>query len=158
MQPDAWWNLQVKWTGIYIYVTQHCRLQWHFIIFNENPQNRIGNEVYSILFINLPYEKCVAVSHTSRFLNHSLFLNWLCRSASILGEYRTIMNLVRVLPNGREAKLVVDEAIDRCAPIGNLRDDIHRWSSFLFLDYRAYNITLEHYARLLWIPKGLVCC
>lgn len=49
-----------------------------------------------------------------------------CRSASYLGEYRTIMNLVRVLPNGREAKLVVDEAIDRCAPIGNLRDDIHR--------------------------------
>lgn len=49
-----------------------------------------------------------------------------CRSASYLGEYRTIMNLVRVLPNGREAKLVVDEAIDTCAPIGNLRDDIHR--------------------------------
>eukprot|EP00884_Botryococcus_braunii_P001844 jgi/Botrbrau1/11660/Bobra.168_2s0015.2 len=48
------------------------------------------------------------------------------RSASILGEYRTIMNLVRVLPNGREAKLVVDKAIDSCAPIGNLRDDIHR--------------------------------
>jgi hypothetical protein len=52
----------------------------------------------------------------------------MARSASILGEYRTIMNLVRVLPNGREAKLVVDEAIDRCAPIGNIRDDIHRYA------------------------------
>ncbi len=48
------------------------------------------------------------------------------RSASLLGEYRGIMNLCRVLPAGTGAKLLVDEAIDRCARIGNLRDDILR--------------------------------
>ena len=48
------------------------------------------------------------------------------RSASLLGEYRGIMNLCRVLPAGVDAKLLVDEAIDRSARIGNLRDDILR--------------------------------
>ena len=48
------------------------------------------------------------------------------RSASLLGEYRGIMNLCRVLPAGVDAKLLVDEAIDRCARVGNLRDDILR--------------------------------
>lgn len=35
------------------------------------------------------------------------------------------MNLCRVLPNGLDAKVAVDAAIDRCAAIGNLRLDIH---------------------------------
>lgn len=35
------------------------------------------------------------------------------------------MNLCRVLPNGADAKAAVDAAIDACAPIGNLRADIH---------------------------------
>lgn len=48
------------------------------------------------------------------------------RSASLLGEYRGIMNLCRVLPAGTGAKLLVDEAIDHCARVGNLRDDILR--------------------------------
>ncbi|KAK9808828.1 hypothetical protein WJX72_004439 [[Myrmecia] bisecta] len=47
-------------------------------------------------------------------------------SAALMGEYRNIMNLCRVLPNGIEAKRAVDEAIDRCCAIGNLREDIHR--------------------------------
>ncbi len=49
-----------------------------------------------------------------------------CRSASSLGEYRGIMNLCRVLPNGTDAKEVVDDAIDMTAAIGNIRGDIHR--------------------------------
>ena len=49
-----------------------------------------------------------------------------CRSASSLGEYRGIMNLCRVLPNGTDAKEVVDDAIDMAAAIGNIRGDIHR--------------------------------
>jgi hypothetical protein len=36
------------------------------------------------------------------------------------------MNLCRVLPGGAELKGAVDEAIDACAAIGNLREDIHR--------------------------------
>ncbi|GAB4814186.1 hypothetical protein N2152v2_001232 [Parachlorella kessleri] len=45
----------------------------------------------------------------------------------LLGEYRGIMNLCRVMPGGLEAKASVDEAIDRCGPgIGNLREDIMR--------------------------------
>lgn len=48
------------------------------------------------------------------------------RTAAMLGEYRNIMNLCRVLPGGSEAKLAVDEAIEACSPIGNLRDDIFR--------------------------------
>lgn len=46
----------------------------------------------------------------------------------MLGEYRNIMNLCRVLPGGTEAKLAVDGAIDACMPIGNLREDIFRWA------------------------------
>jgi len=46
------------------------------------------------------------------------------RSAGVLGEYRAIMNLCRVLPDGLDCKLAVDEAVDRCNDIGNLRDDI----------------------------------
>ncbi|KAL4440251.1 hypothetical protein ABPG75_003252 [Micractinium tetrahymenae] len=44
---------------------------------------------------------------------------------ALLGEYRGIMNLCRVLPNGLDAKAAVDAAINRCAAIGNLRADIH---------------------------------
>ena len=44
----------------------------------------------------------------------------------MLGEYRNIMNLCRVLPGGTEAKLAVDDAIDACHPIGNFREDIFR--------------------------------
>lgn len=49
------------------------------------------------------------------------------RTAAMLGEYRNIMNLCRVLPGGTEAKLAVDEAIDACFPIGNFREDIFRY-------------------------------
>jgi hypothetical protein len=40
------------------------------------------------------------------------------RSAGALGEYRTIMNLCRVLPDGLDCKLAVDAAIDSCNDIG----------------------------------------
>ena len=43
-----------------------------------------------------------------------------------MGEYRGIMNLCRVLPNGTDAKFLVDDAIDQGASIGNLRNDIVR--------------------------------
>lgn len=41
-----------------------------------------------------------------------------CRSAGVMGEYRTVMNLCRVLPDGLECKTAVDEAIDFCNDIG----------------------------------------
>ena len=47
----------------------------------------------------------------------------LVRSAHA-GEYRGVMNLCRVLPGGAEAKAAVDEAIDACEAVGNMRDDI----------------------------------
>jgi Inositol hexakisphosphate len=50
-------------------------------------------------------------------------LSDLVRSAEA-GEYRGVMNLCRVLAGGTEAKAAVDEAIDACEDIGNLRDDI----------------------------------
>jgi hypothetical protein len=46
------------------------------------------------------------------------------RTHSDLGEYRGIMSVVRLLPGGLEVKGAVDEAIDRCSAIGNLREDI----------------------------------
>ena len=42
------------------------------------------------------------------------------RSAKALGEYRSIMNLCRVLPDGLECKLAVDQAIDCCNAVGAL--------------------------------------
>ena len=36
------------------------------------------------------------------------------------------MNLCRVLPNGTDAKEVVDDAIDMAAAIGNIRGEMHR--------------------------------
>lgn len=58
----------------------------------------------------------------------------LYRSASSMGEYRGIMNLCRVLPQGTAAKLIVDKAIDRLSTIGSLREDIQRCcSSRLYL-------------------------
>ena len=53
---------------------------------------------------------------------------YVCRSASSMGEYRGIMNLCRVLPQGTAAKLVVDKAIDRLPTIGSIREDIQRCS------------------------------
>lgn len=41
-----------------------------------------------------------------------------CRSAALAGQYRNIMNVCRVLPDGTAAKQAVDEAIDLCTPIG----------------------------------------
>eukprot|EP00210_Caulerpa_lentillifera_P000523 g506.t1 len=41
-----------------------------------------------------------------------------------LGEYRGIMNLCRVLPNGSKCKASVDASIDSCVAIGSLREDI----------------------------------
>jgi hypothetical protein len=46
------------------------------------------------------------------------------RSMSDLGEYRGIISVSRLLPKGTEVKGAVDEAIDRCSQIGNLREDI----------------------------------
>ncbi len=43
-----------------------------------------------------------------------------------MGEYRGIMNLCRVLPQGTAAKLTVDKAIDRLPTIGSIREDIQR--------------------------------
>lgn len=40
------------------------------------------------------------------------------------GEYRAIMNLLRALPRGGDAKNAVDEAIDRCKSIGSITKDI----------------------------------
>lgn len=36
----------------------------------------------------------------------------------MMGEYRTIMNLCRVLPDGLDCKAAVDEAVDCCNDIG----------------------------------------
>ena len=46
-----------------------------------------------------------------------------------MGEYRGIMNLCRVLPQGTAAKLAVDKAIDRLPTIGSIREDIQRYLS-----------------------------
>ena len=46
-----------------------------------------------------------------------------------MGEYRGIMNLCRVLPQGTAAKLAVDKAIDRLSTIGSIREDIQRGSA-----------------------------
>jgi hypothetical protein len=43
---------------------------------------------------------------------------------SDLGEYRGIISLARLLPKGTEVKAAVDEAINRCSQIGNLREDV----------------------------------
>lgn len=48
------------------------------------------------------------------------------KARALRGEYRAIMNLCRVLPNGLVGKGEVDEAIDLCAAIGNLREDVYR--------------------------------
>ena len=46
------------------------------------------------------------------------------RAAALAGEYRNIMNLCRVLPNGSAAKRAVDAAIDLASPVG-----AHAWPS-----------------------------
>lgn len=46
--------------------------------------------------------------------------------AAALGQYRAILNLVRALPRGRSAKAAADAAVDACASVGDLRDDIVR--------------------------------
>lgn len=53
--------------------------------------------------------------------HHLTCAGWLPgnRSAAIMGEYRNIMNLCRVLSHGTDAKLAVDEAVDRCSLIGD---------------------------------------
>ena len=48
------------------------------------------------------------------------------KARALRGEYRAIMNLCRVLPNGLLGKGQVDEAIDLCTAIGNLREDVYR--------------------------------
>lgn len=40
------------------------------------------------------------------------------------GEYRGIMNLLRALPRGGDAKNAIDEAIERCKSIGSITKDI----------------------------------
>ncbi len=40
------------------------------------------------------------------------------RAAALAGDYRNIMNLCRVLPNGSAAKRAVDTAIDLATPVG----------------------------------------
>lgn len=40
------------------------------------------------------------------------------------GEYRGIMNLLRALPRGGDAKKAVDDAIERCQSIGSITQDI----------------------------------
>lgn len=62
---------------------------------------------------------------TGSLLRNDSELSDLVRSAQA-GEYRGVMNLCRVLPGGAEAKAAVDEAIDACEMIGNMRDDIMR--------------------------------
>lgn len=62
-------------------------------------------------------------SNPSLLLRNDSDMSDLVRSAQA-GEYRGVMNLCRVLPGGTEAKAAVDEAINACEDIGNLRDDI----------------------------------
>ncbi len=45
---------------------------------------------------------------------------------ALQGEYRAVMNLCRVLPNGLEGKAAVDAAVDLCAAIGNVREDVYK--------------------------------
>ena len=42
----------------------------------------------------------------------------------VAGEYRGIMNLLRALPRGGDAKNAIDEAIERCSSIGRITKDI----------------------------------
>jgi hypothetical protein len=70
-----------------------------------------------------PLAKRQRGSNPSLLLRNDSDLSDLVRSAQA-GEYRGVMNLCRVLPGGAEAKAAVDEAIDACEDIGNLRDDI----------------------------------
>jgi hypothetical protein len=58
-------------------------------------------------------------SHISKRLKPTM-----TRTMSDMGEYRGIMSVVRLLPGGTEVKLAVDDAIDKCSAVGNLRDDI----------------------------------
>ena len=57
------------------------------------------------------------------------------------------MNLCRVLPNGMDAKLAVDEAVDASAPIGNLRDDIFRCAACSLLLSLETKLLHGHYGR-----------
>ena len=72
--------------------------------------------------------ECAAHWNHARAHCNCVCMTWVLvrRSASIMGEYRGIMNLCRVLPNGPDAKLAVDNAIDLASSIGNLRNDIVR--------------------------------
>lgn len=60
---------------------------------------------------------------TAAVVRHDSESSELSRSVEI-GEYRGIMNLCRVLPSGVDAKKAVDEAIEQCKAIGNLKEDI----------------------------------
>lgn len=53
------------------------------------------------------------------------------RTGSDLGEYRGIMSLCRLLPQGFEMKLSVDSAIDMCRQVGHLRYDIRKCKHFM---------------------------
>ncbi len=70
-----------------------------------------------------PLAKRQRGSHPNLLVRNDSDLSDLVRSAQA-GEYRGVMNLCRVLPGGTEAKAAVDDAIDACENIGNLRDDI----------------------------------
>lgn len=60
---------------------------------------------------------------TGPITRHDSEASDLARSAHA-GEYRGVMNLCRVLPGGAEAKELVDDAIDACGSIGNIRVDV----------------------------------
>lgn len=61
------------------------------------------------------------------------------------------MNLCRVLPNGLDAKAAVDEAITRCAAIGNLRADIHACKEAA---EGAVPVAEEEGEQEAWGPRG----
>ncbi|KAL4521071.1 hypothetical protein Ndes2437A_g05017 [Nannochloris sp. 'desiccata'] len=86
---------------------------------NSNPSLAAAGAVDGVS----PLAKRQRGSNPSLLLRNDSDLSDLVRSAQA-GEYRGVMNLCRVLPGGTEAKAAVDESIDACEHIGNLRDDI----------------------------------
>eukprot|EP00878_Enallax_costatus_P006221 GHUV01006524.1.p1 GENE.GHUV01006524.1~~GHUV01006524.1.p1 ORF type:complete len:1656 (+),score=579.22 GHUV01006524.1:267-5234(+) len=71
-----------------------------------------------------PVEAKAAASQLPNSPSSSPAAKRMRRTGSDLGEYRGIMSLARLLPGGSEVKAQVDDSVDRCSAIGNLRDDI----------------------------------
>lgn len=68
-----------------------------------------------------------------------------------LGEYRVVMHLCRVLPNGFECKAAVDAAIDACIHIGRLREDILSCIHAADSDPQTHQLGLHYLERYFFL-------